>query len=138
MQQNEKADWLFVSAKWFLALMVSLWIGLPQTVKLLVGFMALDYLTGLTAAFIRKEVTSRAAINGLLRKFVALALCGAAHLASDHLISEKLGLGVDLGQVVALFYVTGELISIVENCNRAGVPIPPIITAALQKKPSQG
>jgi len=119
---------LFRGVKWGGAVAVSGWAQIPYLVQILIVFMAFDMATGILAAFIRKEVSSDASLRGVAKKTMLLMMVAVAHIAS-----KPLGLGLDLGSVIAIAYVANELISIVENCARAGVPVPQPLLDALSK-----
>lgn len=94
----------------------------------LVGLMALDYFTGLGAAFVTKTVSSDTGIKGLLKKAMMLSVLLAAHF-----LEKSVGIELHLETAGAIGFVVNEGISITENCNRAGVWIPPTILNALAK-----
>lgn len=80
---------------------------------------SLDYLSGLVTAFITKSVDSSVGLKGLLKKSLVLMLIGACFLTS--------GFHPELAGIcdtITIFYVANEIISIMENLNRAGVPFP--------------
>jgi phage-related holin len=55
----------------------------------------------------------------LARKSLTLLL-----VATGSFMSHSMHLGIDVGSTVAMAFAANELISITENCARAGVPIP--------------
>ena len=122
---------LLFGLKWALALSLSFWASVTATVHLLVMMMALDFATGLAVGVIEKNLQSSISFHGLVKKTLTLLL-----VLVTHLVAEPLRLPVDLGELVALVYTVNELISILENCARAGVPIPMFLleTLALMKK----
>ncbi len=101
-------------------------LGPPDPVHFLLGFMALDYFTGLIAGALRKEISSGRAWRGLGKKVLTLLLLTALYLAE-----REAGFGLQITTMAALAYVVNEAISILENCARAGVPIPPKLIAFL-------
>lgn len=117
-----------VAAKWVVAFVMSFWLGVPLSVQILVICMGLDFVTGLLVGFINRELNSHRSFVGISKKVLVLIL-----VATAHLISEALRLPADLGVWVAVAYVVNEVISITENCARAGVPIPPALLDALLK-----
>lgn len=123
----EKSD-LYPAAKWVLAAVLAYWAMLPYMVQLLIGVMGADVVSGLLAAFVRKELCCEYGLRGLVKKTLVLLLVGVTHL-----IGEPLNLGIDLANVVALGYIANELISITENCVLAGVPVPQQLSEALAK-----
>ena len=108
--------------------------GWDAALRTLVGFMAADYVTGVTVAavFHRSDKTaggalsSAAGLRGLFRKGGMLVLvfiaCRLDLLAGTNYIRDA--------AVIAL--VTNETVSILENLGLMGVPIPPAVTKALE------
>ena len=114
--------------KWMVAAAVAWWAGLSVAVHLLLIMMAFDFATGITAGMIEKKLDSGVGWRGLGKKSLTLML-----VAVCHLIVKPLGITFDLGGAVAFAYSANEVISIVENCGRAGVPIPDILLQTLAK-----
>lgn len=112
--------------KWLAAFAVVEWLQLPASMRALVIFMSIDYASGLAAAFVRKELSSNEGLRGLVRKGMVLLL-----LLTVHLAEKSVGADLRLEHVGALGYIINEIISILENCGRAGVPIPQQFLAAL-------
>lgn len=100
----------------------------------LVIFMGVDYLTGLVVAgvFHTSEKTkngaleSRAGWKGLCRKgmtlFVVLVACRLDVMIGSNFIRDA----------AVIAFVANETISIIENAGLMGVPIPPVITKAIE------
>lgn len=103
----------------------ALWGGWDAMLKALLICMAVDYLSGIAVAALGKStksltgrITSNAAFTGLLRKgFELLVVLVAAQLGGFT--------GGDyIRDMVVLFFVGSEGISIVENGGLLGVPLP--------------
>lgn len=116
------------ATKWVIAAAMGFYISLPTTVRILLVLMAADFLTGVLVASKEKQIDLRTARKGFNVKVLILLLTAIAHF-----VSEPLSMGVDLGVWVAGAYSITELFSIVENCARAGVPIPNILIEAMVK-----
>ena len=106
---------------------------------LLVFCIVLDYVTGMTRAWMKGELSSGVGIRGFVKKLCYI-LGVAVGFAADLLISllaDNLGLTVDipavLGLTVTLMLSLNELISVAENLGQIGVPMPKQLTAALHK-----
>ena len=106
---------------------------------LLVFCIVLDYVTGMTRAWMKGELSSGVGIRGCVKKLCYI-LGVAVGFAADLLISllaDNLGLTVDipavLGLTVTLMLSLNELISVAENLGQIGVPMPAALTRALQK-----
>lgn len=88
--------------------------------------MVIDYLTGLMCAFSAKNLSSHKATTGLFKKFFVLVYVVIAH----HIDAM---LGVDFVRIgVCYMYGAGEVISIIENGTKLGVPVPEPIKKALE------
>lgn len=85
----------------------------------LLALIVLDYITGVIAAVIEKELSSSAGFRGILKKVLYLVIVAVAHL-----IDTSVGLGGALETAVIGFLIANEGLSILENCSRAGLPIP--------------
>ena len=106
---------------------------------LLVFCIVLDYVTGMTRAWMKGELSSGVGIRGFVKKLCYI-LGVAVGFAADLLISllaDNLGLTVDipavLGLTVTLMLSLNELVSVAENLGQIGVPMPAALTRALQK-----
>lgn len=97
---------------------------------ILICAMIIDYATGMTAAFYNAELSSKKGIKGIIKKVGYLALVAAAMIL-DWLISQGLqqinvnmNYSVFFAVLVAVWLIINELISVLENLSRIGVPIP--------------
>jgi len=93
--------------------------GWDLALKTIFLFMAIDYVLGVTCGGKEKQLSSKAAFNGLLKKIAILAII-AVGVALDNIVN---GQGL-LRSLVIFFYIGLEGISIVENAARLGVPVP--------------
>lgn len=104
-------------------------------------FMAVDYITGLTVAGIFKKskksesgaLESRAGFKGICRKGVALLIV---------LVATRLDVVMKttyIEDAVIIAFIANESISIIENAGLMGIPIPSVITKAIDilKKESE-
>lgn len=100
--------------------------GWDMTLSVLILFMTLDYMTGITRAFKDKELSSAVGIDGILKKMMILFVVAVA-VGIDNVTGAQ-GL---IRQASVWFYIGMEGISILENAARIGVPIPEKIKDAL-------
>ena len=103
----------------------------PFAVMVLV--MLVDYITGVHAAFVRGELKSRVGLLGFLKKlsYIAMVVVGcvcdylmtqlSAQLTGSDMVIQFVGL------TVIFWLIINELISILENINRIGGPVPPFV-----------
>ena len=108
--------------------------GWDAALQTLLIFMGIDYLTGLIVAgvFHKSSKTesgaleSRAGWKGLCRKGVTLLIVLVA-CRLDMIINSNF-----IRDAVVIAFVTNETISIIENAGLMGVPIPTVITKAIE------
>ncbi len=86
----------------------------------LIGFMAVDYATGLMCAIIEKKLSSIIGFRGIFKKVLILVMVGIAHAIDRHII----GTGEGIRTAVLMFYMSNEGVSLLENAARIGLPIP--------------
>lgn len=92
-------------------------------------FSVLDYITGVIAAIIKKELSSETGFKGLLKKMLIFAFVGMANLLDVYIV----GSGQVLRTAVIFFYLSNEGLSIVENAVEIGLPVPAALTGFLKK-----
>ena len=96
-------------------------------IEALLILMVIDYLTGLSAAYIMPNtyLDSRKGLKGIVKKFVIWGLIVLAHWFD-------IILGQDTFRRVAiLFFIGNEGLSILENAANCGLPIPKKLKDAL-------
>lgn len=79
----------------------------------------LDYVTGVLASGINGELSSKRGFKGIGKKVLAICVIATAHLADVMLET-----GTMLRDATLFYFSMNEIISIIENCGRAGLPIP--------------
>ncbi|EHK2364224.1 phage holin family protein [Clostridium perfringens] len=93
----------------------------------LVVFMVLDYITGLTRGYINKELSSDIGLKGIVRKaMIFIVLIVAVML--DRLLNTGSWM---FRTLVCYFYIANEGISLLENGAALGLPIPEKLKDAL-------
>ncbi len=111
----------------------SLFGGWTASLTTLVVFMGMDYFSGLIVAGVFHNspktesgaLESRAGFKGLIRKMMILVFV---------LIGHRLDIAVGttyIRDAVCIAYIANELLSIVENAGLMGIPIPAVITNAI-------
>ncbi len=94
--------------------------GLDGFVKVLLACTVVDYITGICRAGVEGRISSAIAFKGIARKIVMFFLVGVAHIIDQHMLGDTAALRT----AVILFYTGNEGISIIENAEKLGVPIP--------------
>ena len=103
---------------------------LTPWIAAVVAAMALDYITGIAAAWNAGELSSRIGIRGILKKLGYLVIIAVAMLADWTIATGGgyLGFRIEtpgyLALLVIVWLLMNELISILENAGRLGVPYP--------------
>ncbi|MFC5703825.1 holin family protein [Cohnella faecalis] len=94
----------------------------PESLTLLLVLMAIDYLTGVIAALREGEgLHSNTGFWGMVKKGLMLLVILLAHR-----VDVLLGSDMIMGGAIA-FYAVNELLSVIENYGRIGLPLPPQI-----------
>ena len=112
---------------YFVAFLIWLIGGFDTLAKVLIGLMLIDYASGVYAGYKLKNLNSKRVYKGIEKKLWILALlCGAS-------LMHKLVPSIGFRNLVGIFYCATELLSIVENAAKAGVPIPKKLKKALEQ-----
>ena len=106
---------------------------------MLICAMIIDYITGMLAASYNSELSSKKGIKGIVKKVGYLALV-LASMIIDWLISQGLqqininmNYSVFFAVLVTVWLIINELISVLENISRMGVPIPNFLKKIINK-----
>ena len=91
----------------------------------LVGFIILDYLTGLAKGWKTKTLSSETGFEGLIKKMMILTLVVMANF-----LQKLIGEAVPIREIVILFFISNEGISLLENA-ALFINIPPQLKDAL-------
>lgn len=108
------------------------WIAVPLAILTLT--MICDYATGIAAAWIKNSLSSRVGIVGIVKKVCYLATVGVG-VTADWVISTAFSSETDMhlfGLLVTVWLVINELISILENLSKIGVPMPKFLTTLIE------
>jgi len=101
--------------------------GWDTMLRVLVLFVAIDYVVGVTAAWFEKKLNSDIGARGIVKKFLLFVIVALA-------VQVDLALGQEIFRSLAIwFYLANEALSIIENAGRCGVPIPSFLKTALEQ-----
>jgi toxin secretion/phage lysis holin len=103
----------------FAAVMTAIFGTFDSLAQVVVIMLVADYITGLVAAIINREVSSWKGFAGFLKKCLILVT-----IAVVTRIDPLIGAEGTLAHFSLWFYIGNEGISIVENLGRSGIPIP--------------
>lgn len=91
--------------------------------KLLIALSVIDFMSGTFLAWMYGELSSRTGFKGIFKKCIMFTFVGIAHLLDKYLLG-----GTEASKtVVCCFYISTEGVSIIENADQIGIPIPHIL-----------
>lgn len=123
----------------FLAVAVN-YVGIIAVpIIMLCVVMLLDYITGMVAAWRSRELSSKKGSFGIIKKLCYLiAVC--VGIIVDWVIYSgldsmgvSLGITVLFGVIIAIWLIINELLSIVENLRKIGVPLPAFLEKIVRR-----
>lgn len=108
-------------------------------VLVLLVFMILDYATGMVRAWRARELSSKVGVDGIVKKVGYMVLIAVA-MGVDYLIWSGLtAVNVPVtcqlwfGMLVSIWLIINEMISILENLGKIGVPIPEFLKKIINR-----
>lgn len=108
--------------------------GLDGFMWALIVFVLVDYLTGVTAAAVKRELSSEIGAKGIAKKVFEFLLVGVANVLDRQILKN----GAALRTLVIFFYVANEGLSILENCTKIGLPVPKFLKKLLKQLKDKG
>lgn len=110
----------------FIGGFLTYWLGgWDILIKTIVFLAVVDYITGIIKAVYLKELSSEIGFKGLLKKIVMFIVIAVAFV-----IQQLIGGTVPLREVVIMFYIANESLSLLENA-AIFVPIPEKLKSVL-------
>ncbi|MBQ8301759.1 MAG: phage holin family protein [Clostridia bacterium] len=85
----------------------------------LIIIMVLDYITGIIKAVYNKQISSEIGFKGILKKITILIIVALANI-----MQVLVGGNVAIREIVIMFYITNEGISILENVAAVSTKMP--------------
>lgn len=112
----------------FGGLIAALYGAWTHALNVLLIAMTIDYLTGVLAAAIspHKKIDYKVGVKGIAKKATILLIVAMGHLAD-----EVLGTNMVM-MAITYAYLCNEGLSIIENAEVAGVPVPNVVKMAYQ------
>jgi toxin secretion/phage lysis holin len=86
----------------------------------LVALVVLDYITGVIAAIVCRNLSSEAGFKGICKKIMIFAVVAVAHIIDSQVIKS----GSALRTAALFLFIANEGISLLENAAGMGLPIP--------------
>jgi toxin secretion/phage lysis holin len=97
------------------------------TFKILLILVVIDYVSGVMAAAVEKNLQSSKGFQGIAKKVMLFLI-----VVVGALMDQTMGTGVVIRNATIFFYIANEILSIVENAGRIGLPIPKKIKDAIE------
>lgn len=112
----------------FGALVTTLYGEWTHALNVLLIAMAIDYVTGVLAAAVskKKRIDYKVGAKGIAKKATILLIVAVGHLAD-----EVLGTNIVM-MAITYAYLANEGLSIIENAEVIGVPVPNVVKMAYQ------
>lgn len=107
--------------------------GWSVLLQILLAFVIIDYVSGLLASGVEGKLSSKIGFKGIAKKLMIFCL-----VAVGHLVDKALGDGSMVQNAIVFFYLGNELLSIVENAGRTGLPVPQQIINAVDVLKGKG
>lgn len=92
----------------------------------LIFLMICDYISGMSYAYISHTLSSKTGIKGIIKKLCYFMAVGAS-MGADWLISSvniSFESNYTIAMLVVIWLVVNEIISILENLKKIGIPLP--------------
>ena len=99
--------------------------------KALLMLIIADYITGVIVAIVKKQLSSEVGAKGITKKILMLIVVAVANVLDVQII----GGGAGLRNITIIFYAANEVISLLENTGKLGLPYPPKLLESLNKEP---
>ncbi len=105
----------------------------------LAAVMLADYISGIGAAWVTGTLSSRTGVIGIVKKIGYLFAVGVAIVVDYVIHTAGAGTGMDLGSIhifgllVTVWLILNECISILENLDEIGVPLPGFLVAIIKR-----
>lgn len=107
--------------------------GWSPLLQVLVIFIIMDYVLGFLVAATHWELNSSFGFKGIAKKVIILSLVAVAYS-----IDTIIGDGTFVRDAVIFFYLTNELLSILETVSKTNLPVPAVLKKAVEKLSDKG
>ena len=111
-----------------LSFLIFLFGNFDFMLKTLLSLMFIDYITGVSRAFVTKKVNSSIGGKGIIKKAVYLCVIAVAVML-DNLLEVNGG----LRSLIIYSFIFNEMLSILENSSAMGIKTPSILYKSLEK-----
>jgi len=101
--------------------------GWSPLLQVLVIFIALDYVIGVTVAAYLGQLSSKIGFRGIAKKILILLLVAVAYTIDTIMGDDTL-----IRDAVIFFYLANELLSIIESVGKTSLPVPDVLKNAVE------
>lgn len=107
--------------------------------SLLIITMLIDYISGMSKAYINGEWSSKVGFKGIVKKLGYIGVVIVAAVMDWVIYSGLKGVGISIGMsyylglIVTIWLLINECISILENLGSIGVPLPSFLIKGIKK-----
>ena len=107
--------------------------------SLLIITMLIDYISGMSKAYINGEWSSKVGFKGIVKKLGYIGVVIVAAVMDWVIYSGLKGVGISIGMsyylglIVTIWLLINECISILENLGSIGVPLPGFLIKGIKK-----
>ena len=98
--------------------------GWDLLLKVFIGAIIADYATGVLAALFNHKLSSEVGFKGIVKKMMMIIVVSFAYNLQTILT-------LPLREIVLMFFIANEGISLLENCSNVGLPLPEQLRDAL-------
>ncbi len=127
LELNIATVWKFICSA-LAGAAVYIWGPADEWLYALIAMIVLDYLSGVIAAVINRELSSSVGFRGILKKVLFLIIAGVANIADSLIGLNGMGQNAVIG-----FLIANEGLSILENAGRCGLKKPQALIAMLKQ-----
>lgn len=106
--------------------------GFDNLLITLCSFIVIDYITGVLSAIYNKRLSSQIGYKGIIKKVSMLIIVSVGVL-----LQTKVGIPA-IRDIVILFFISNEGISILENVSDTGLKLPPKLKEILKQLRDKG
>lgn len=108
---------------------IAYWLGGLDTILIcLIAMLIVDYVSGVLAAVHNKNVNSEIGWKGIVKKVFTLLVVAVAFI-----IETATEGAFAIREIVIMFFIANEAISLIENAGKIGIPIPEKLIQILEQ-----
>lgn len=128
----EHLERIWVLIKIAVAAAVAWFMSFPTVLDVLLALIALDIITGFWCAWFHHRIESTKMFSGGLKKCAIILIIGLVYLIQHALNNTAFLDSVPLAEMVCIYYILSESLSVLENLSLLGVPVPLWLTRKLR------